>query len=91
MWSKHIYIYIWAYFKSTFLLLRDISLAFLVSSIGFSTYFDMKNDVYGPIDGRTLEKDRTEKSLTVWLWDAFEILLRRDRINLISTLPHTLN
>ena len=51
----------------------------------------MKNDVYGPIDGRTLEKDRTEKSLTVWLWDAFEILLRRDRINLISTLPHTLN
>ena len=58
-------LYIWAYFKSTFLLLRDISLAFLVSSIGFSTYFDMKNDVYGPIDGRTLEKDRTEKSLTV--------------------------
>ena len=60
-----LYTYIWAYFKSTFLLLRDISLAFLVSSIGFSTYFDMKNDVYGPIDGRTLEKDRTEKSLTV--------------------------
>ena len=52
-------------FQKYFLLLRDISLAFFVSSIGFSTYFDMKNDVYGPIDGRTLEKDRTEKSLTV--------------------------
>ena len=47
------------------LLRRDISLAFFVSSIGFSTYFNMKTDLYGPIDGRTLEKDRTEKSLTV--------------------------
>ena len=26
---------------------------------------NMKKDLYGPIDGRTLEKDRTEKSLTV--------------------------
>ena len=57
---------------------------FFVSWTYFSIFSVTKAQEYCPIVWFTIEKNRMRKSLTVFRWDAWEILLWCDMINLHS-------